>query len=117
MARAAAPAPLVPNPAAAATPVPAPPALPPGGSGVWDVNVASFPSADDANKHAQQLQANGYAATVQQAQVKGQTWFRVQLRGYPSVDAARAVVAELQARFGYQGLWVHKAGPEQPTAP
>jgi len=119
MARAVAPAPLMPNPAAApaAGPVPAPPVLPPGGSGEWDVNVASFPSADDANKHAQQLQANGYAATVQQAQVKGQTWFRVQLRGYPSVDAARAVVAELQARFGYQGLWVHKAGPEQPTAP
>jgi len=106
-----------PPPVAAVGPLPPPPVQPSGGSGAWDVNVASFPSVDDANKHAQQLHANGYAATVQQAQVKGQTWFRVQLRGYPSADAARAVVAELQARFGYQGLWVHKAGPEQPPTP
>ena len=117
-AAAAAPAPLAPKAAAtAAGALPAPTALPPGGSGEWDVNVASYPSADDADKHAQQLHAAGYAASVQQAQVKGQSWFRVQLRGYPSADAARAVIAELQARFAYQGMWVNKAAAAHPPAP
>jgi len=110
-----------PRPAAAAAglapPAPAAPSSASDGSGEWGVNIASYPAADDADRHAQQLRAAGYAATVQQAQVKGQTWFRVQLRGYPSADAARAVAGELQARFSYQGLWVNKTGPAIAPAP
>ena len=122
----AAPAALAPKPMPAAASPPAAavasavapaPTLPPGGSGEWGVNVASYPSTEDADKHAQQLRAAGYAATVQQAQVKGQNWYRVQLKGYPSADAARAVASELQARFAYQGLWVNRTGPAGPTAP
>ncbi|MDB5974858.1 MAG: hypothetical protein JWR07_1618 [Nevskia sp.] len=101
-------------PAAAAA---AAPSLPPGGSGEWGVNVASYPTQEDANKHMQQLRAAGYAATVQQALVNDHTWFRVQLKGYPSADAARAVAGELQARFAYQGLWVNKTGPAGAPAP
>ena len=122
------PPPAQAKPAAAALPAPIPPAggislpaatasLPPGGSGEWGVNVASYPTLEDANQHAQQLRAAGYAATVQQAQVKEHTWFRVQLRGYPSADAARAVAGELQARFAYQGLWVSKTGPAGAPVP
>ena len=111
------PAAVSPPPAAVAAPAVPAPSLPPGGSGEWGVNVASYPSTVDADKHAQQLRAAGYAATVQQAQVKGQNWYRVQLRGYPSADAARAVAGELQARFAYQGLWVSKTGPAGAPAP
>ena len=93
------------------------PSLPPGGSGEWGVNIASYPTLEDANKHMQQLRGAGYAATVQQALVKDHTWFRVQLKGYPSADAARAVAGELQARFAYQGLWVNKTGPAGAPAP
>ena len=114
-ATAALPAPIPPVDAAAA-PIAAP-SLPPGGSGEWGVNVASYPTTEDADKHAQQLRAAGYAATVQQALVKDHTWFRVQLRGYASADAARAVAAELQARFAYQGLWVSKTGPAGAPVP
>ncbi|MDE0854050.1 MAG: SPOR domain-containing protein, partial [Nevskia sp.] len=73
------------------------------------------PTAADADQHAQQLRGAGYAATVQTAQVRGQTWYRVQLRGYPSADAARAVAAELQSRFSYQGLWINRTGPAAPA--
>ncbi len=102
---------------AAAPPAAAAPGLPPGGSGEWGVNVASYPTLEDANKHMQQLRGAGYAATVQQALVKDHTWFRVQLKGYPSADAARAAAGELQARFAYQGLWVNKTGPAGAAAP
>ncbi len=118
------------KPAAAALSVPIPPAgaaspslpatavsLPPGASGEWGVNVASYPTVEDANQHAQQLRAAGYAASVQQALVKEHTWFRVQLRGYPTADAARAVAGELQAHFAYQGLWVSKTGPAGTPVP
>jgi cell division septation protein DedD len=94
--------------AAVAPPAAAPAAAPTGGE--WIVNIASYPAAEVAQKHAQQLQAAGYGATVQRAEVKGQGWFRVQIRGYASAEAARAAAAELQARFAYQGLWVAKAG-------
>lgn len=104
------------QPASAATPAPPPaapaaPAAPqPVPDGQWGVNIASYPAPEVAQKHAQQLRAAGYLAAVQQAQVKGQSWFRVQVRGYASADAARAVAAELQARFAYQGLWVTRTG-------
>ncbi|HZR35732.1 MAG TPA: SPOR domain-containing protein [Nevskia sp.] len=124
--------PLQPPPAAAAAPSAAPPApapAPPGGSepppqtppppgnGDWGVNVASYPAQDAAQKQVQQLRAAGFAAAVQQAQVKGQTWYRVQLRGYPTPDAARAASEQLQARFKYQGLWVTRTGPGGDAAP
>ena len=106
-----------PPPSALPAPAAAASALPPGGAGEWDVNVASYPSVADADQHAQLLRSAGYSATVQPAQVKGQAWFRVQLRGYPSADAARTVAAELQTRFSYQGLWVSKAAPAAAPAP
>jgi len=112
--RPAVPAPAPPLPPSAATPAAAPAAAaaaPPPGNGEWGVNVASYPAGDAAQRQAQQLQAAGFAAAVQQAQVKGQTWYRVQLRGYASAEAARAAAAELQARFAYQGLWVTRTGP------
>lgn len=112
---------LPPTTAIAPRPQPAPPATAPsqpppaGGSGEWGINVASYPTVADADQHAQQLRGAGYAATVQPAQVRGQTWYRVQLRGYPSADAARAVAAELQSRFSYQGLWINRTGPAAPV--
>lgn len=108
------PAAAVPPPAAPAAQ--APPAAPPG-NGDWGVNVASYPVADAAQKQAQQLRSAGFTAAVQQAQVKGQTWYRVQLRGYASADAARAASGELQTRFGYQGLWVTRTGPAGAAPP
>lgn len=121
VAPAALPAPDVAPPIATASipaPAPAPPpSLPPGGSGAWGVNIASYPAQADAEQHARQLQAAGYAATVQQAQVRSQTWFRVQLRGYASADAARAAAGELEARFSYRGLWVNKTGAAAGSEP
>lgn len=103
--------------AAAASPALPAPGGAASGSGEWGVNVASYPVLDDADRHAQQLRAAGYAATVQQAQVKGHAWFRVQLSGYSSADAARAAASELQARFAYKGLWVNKAAPAPAPTP
>jgi cell division septation protein DedD len=111
------PAPAISAPAPVAASPAATTAQMPGGSGEWGINIASYPVADDARKHAQQLRSAGYSATVQQALVKRQTWYRVQLRGYPSADAARAIAAELQARFSYQGLWVNRTGPADTLSP
>lgn len=117
-----APAPM-PAPPAAATPgqPPAEASAAPGpasaAGGDWGVNVASYPAADAAQKQAQQLRAAGFSAAVQQAQVKGQTWYRVQLKGYATPDEARAAAAQLQARFNYQGLWVTRTGSGGGTTP
>jgi hypothetical protein len=113
--------PAVPPPMTAPPPQAAAPAATPAapqaaaGAGEWGVNIASYPSGDDAEKQAQQLRAAGYAASVQPAQVKGQTWYRVQLKGYNSADAARATAAELQTRYGYPGLWVTRLGAPAAT--
>ncbi|MDR3418957.1 MAG: SPOR domain-containing protein, partial [Nevskia sp.] len=126
----AAPRAAKPKATAAAEPKPAPPPAPPhkpeapaAGAEDWGINVASYAAADDAARQVQQLRSAGYPASVQQAQVRTQTWHRVQLRGYGSAAAARAAADELQTRFGYRGLWVvrntpagHPAAPEPAAA-
>lgn len=72
----------------------------------WVVNVASYPEQDSASRQVQQMQTAGYTASVQPAEIKGRTWYRVQLRGFATADAARAKATEVQDRLGYHNLWV-----------
>jgi hypothetical protein len=92
--------------AGAVSPAP-PPAVPasPGEAG-WTVNVASYADNDAATRQLQQLRAAGYGASVQPVEIKGRTWYRVQLRGFATADAARAKAGELQTKLGYANLWV-----------
>lgn len=99
------PPPAVPVSAPAAASSPLPLALP-ADDGRWTINVASLPDAAAAARQVQLLQTAGYSATVQPVEVRGQTWNRVQLRGFPSADAARARAAEVEQKLGLHNLWV-----------
>lgn len=76
--------------------------------GGWALNVASYADTASAEKQAQQLRDAGYAGAVQSATVNGKVWYRVQVIGYASQQAARAAAQELQARLGLKGIWVVK---------
>ena len=76
--------------------------------GGWALNVASYADTASAEKQAEQLRGAGYAGAVQSATVNGKVWYRVQVIGYPSQQAARAAAQELQAKLGLQGVWVVK---------
>ena len=94
------------KPAVVAAPVPAAPAAPAGGELGWVVNVASYPESEAAARQVQQLKTAGFTASVLPVQVKGQAWYRVQVRGFASAEAARAKATELQDKLGFRNLWV-----------
>lgn len=96
------------------TPVIAPPAAgpplpvsaPASGGRDWALNVASYADATAAERQAQQLRAAGYPVAVQPATVNGKSWYRVQVPGYGSQQAAKAAAQELQNKLGLKGVWV-----------
>ena len=105
--RAPAPTPVLPAPVVAA-PTP-PPATPPSGMGGgrdWALNVASYADAASAERQAAQLRGAGYPVSVQPATVNGRNWYRVQVPGYASQQAAKAAAQELQSKLGLKGVWV-----------
>jgi len=105
--RAPAPTPVLPAPVVAA-PTP-PPATPPpgmGGGRDWALNVASYADAASAERQAAQLRGAGYPVSVQPATVNGRNWYRVQVPGYASQQAAKAAAQELQSKLGLKGVWV-----------
>ncbi len=76
------------------------------GEGPWIVNIASYPDLGDATRQVQQLQAAGYSASQQSVQIRGQSWHRVQLRGFATAEAARVKAAEVEQKLGLHNLWV-----------
>ncbi|MBI2383832.1 MAG: SPOR domain-containing protein [Gammaproteobacteria bacterium] len=71
----------------------------------WTVVLISLPSAAAAEKEARKLKKAGHAASVAPVEVKGETWYRVQLAGFTEQAAAQAKARQLR-RKGYKGAWV-----------
>ncbi len=72
----------------------------------WIVNVASYPSDEAAQQHAQQLVAENYVASVRQETVRGRASYRVVIEGMPTEAAAQSAAAALSSRYGLQSAWV-----------
>ncbi|MBL6751910.1 MAG: SPOR domain-containing protein [Nevskia sp.] len=91
-------------------------ALPPAAAGTvapetWVVSVGAFADAGQARKLEGQLRAGGFPAALEPVQVRGQTLWRVQLRGYRSADAGKAAAVALGKRFPLKNLWVTQLRP------
>jgi cell division septation protein DedD len=103
------PSPLTPTP-----PPPLPTAFPtyapaaPAGNGAWGLNLASLSSLEAAQALQTQLQSRGYAATITPADIRGRTWYHVQLLGLPDDAAARALAERFMRDTGLTGVWVLK---------
>lgn len=78
----------------------------PEGDGKWALVVGSFAAADAAQPLAEQLAELGYPVDIQQADVRGRTWYRVRVTGYDTVARANRASADIAARAGVDGAWV-----------
>ena len=72
--------------------------LPKPGDGRWAVVIESLATESDAERRRAQLRPSGIEAEIQEAEVRGQTWYRVMLAGYESRDEAKAAAVDIQAR-------------------
>ncbi len=85
-------------------PATAPPA--PVGEGSWVLLVGSFADPTNAAQVQQKLIDAGYVPVLRVKIVDGKTWNSVQIRGYPTREAAQAKLDELRTKLGYTSLAV-----------
>ncbi|SEH08807.1 SPOR domain-containing protein [Candidatus Venteria ishoeyi] len=72
-------------------------------TGQFILQVASFRDRRAANELQNELQTQGYAAAIAQAQVSGKTWYRVQIGAYSSRTQANQAQRQLKQQ-GYQAI-------------
>lgn len=79
------------------------------GDGAWTLNVASSSDQAVAEREVSRLRAAGYGtASTQAINISGKTWYRVQISGFASDEAARAAARQLKENLGLQNVWVLK---------
>jgi DedD protein len=78
---------------------------------VWTVQVKSSPDKKYADGWADRLKTKGYDAFVVDADVKGQTWYRVRVGHFAARQEAEALRSTLESKEGLSGsfLAIHKS--------
>ena len=72
----------------------------------WAINLVSLSNERDARTEMERLRKLGIDVAVQSAQSGGRTWYRLQVRGFESREAAAAGVTRIQQQSGLSGAWV-----------
>jgi septal ring-binding cell division protein DamX len=72
----------------------------------WSVQISAAPAKDIADTLVQRLKANGYDGYVVQAEVKGQTYYRVRVGHFDTREEAESVRQSLTRREGYRDAYV-----------
>lgn len=84
---------------------------------VWTVQVKSSPDKKFADRWADRLKTKGYDAFVVDADVKGQTWYRVRVGHFAARQEAEALRTTLESKEGLSGsfLAIHKPADRVPA--
>ncbi len=77
-------------------------------TGDWVVNLSSHIKKSTAVLEKSRLQKLGLNAEVHTATIKGKTWYRVQVVGYSSKEAAKKALKDVQQRSGIKEAWIGK---------
>jgi cell division septation protein DedD len=72
----------------------------------WSVQIAAAPAKDIADTLVQRLKAKGYDGYSVEAEVKGQTYYRVRVGHFDSREKAEALRQSLTRQEGYQDAYL-----------
>ena len=72
----------------------------------WSVQVSAAPAKDIADTLVQRLKAKGYDGYVVQADVKGQTYYRVRVGNFDSREKAESARQSLTRQAGYRDAYL-----------
>ncbi len=78
---------------------------------VWTVQIKSSSEKKFADNWANRLRAKGYDAFVVDADVKGQTWYRVRVGHFVAREEAEALRAALESKEGLSGSFLTAQEP------
>jgi len=91
-------------PAQEAAAAPPPPPSAPAGNGIFSLQLGSYTIAAFAEEKAAQLRDLGHPATVEEAEVGGQLYHRVFIRGLDDRQSAEKLGEELRSSLGLSYL-------------
>ena len=72
----------------------------------WSVQVSATPAKDIADTLVQRLKASGYDGYVVQAEVKGQTYYRLRVGRFEAREEAESVRQSLARQVGYRDAYL-----------
>jgi len=72
----------------------------------WSVQISAAPANDIADTLVQRLKANGYDGYVVQAEVKGQTYYRVRVGRFDAREEAESMRQSLARQEGYRNAYL-----------
>lgn len=72
----------------------------------WSVQISAAPGKDIADTLVQRLKANGYDGYVVQAEVNGQTYYRVRVGRFDAREEAESVRQSLARQEGYRDAYL-----------
>jgi cell division septation protein DedD len=72
----------------------------------WSVQIAAAPAKDIADSLVEQLKAKGYDGYSVQAEVKGQTYYRVRVGHFDAREKAEALRQSLARQEGYRDAYL-----------
>ena len=72
----------------------------------WSVQISAAPTKDIADTLVQRLKANGYDGYLVQAEVKGQTYYRVRVGHFDAREEAESVRQSLARQEGYRDAYL-----------
>ena len=75
-------------------------------AGDWVVNLISFRTRAKANKWVARLRDDDIQASVQVADHKGQTWYRLRVDGFSNFAQAKAFATEVRSEPDLSSAWV-----------
>ncbi|UCC57006.1 MAG: SPOR domain-containing protein [Gammaproteobacteria bacterium] len=77
-------------------------------SGRWVINLSSSPDKAAADWFMAKARSKGIPVDLVKAEVKGRDYWRVQLTGFVSKDAAYAYAGPLKEKLGMKDVWIFK---------
>jgi DedD protein len=72
----------------------------------WSVQISATPAKNIADTLIQQLKAKGYDGYMVQAEVKGQTYYRVRVGHFNAREEAESVRQSLARQEGYRDAYL-----------
>jgi len=76
--------------------------------GPWVINLMSSTDKRYVEQHAAQARSRNVAVEVNNAEVKGRTYWRMQISGFSSARVARAEAAAVKEKLGINDVWIFR---------
>jgi hypothetical protein len=74
--------------------------------GPWVINLVSSPSKADADHLSDRAWSRGIQTEQQQVTVKGKQYWRVQITGFPTAEAARTYADTAREKLDLKDVWI-----------